>query len=263
MVFDELPIWVQCHNVPLAFMHSTIIMNVGERIGRVLEIDATKDGSCVGKFSRVRIMLDITQALKQGIWIRPMDSKEEICIILVYERLPQFCYSCGRLGHVIRECDGKIIEGPKFPFGNWLRAPSGVGDRKTQYPRTNSPIQSGSRNDHSHEESKAIDEPLSLTLPNTNTNTIETTSAREESGMDEFQVIKEDLPTSRNNGLEKGLMIMETSKEVEQHHGNTDIPTSRIQASKVKWKRLARGEQFVQLRAAISLVDSGNSKHLC
>lgn len=32
MVFDEVSIWLQCHSVPLAFLHAFIILSVGERI---------------------------------------------------------------------------------------------------------------------------------------------------------------------------------------------------------------------------------------
>lgn len=53
MVFDEVPIWVQCHNLPLAYMHSSIIQNVGAKLGKVLEIESGEDGSCVGKYARI------------------------------------------------------------------------------------------------------------------------------------------------------------------------------------------------------------------
>lgn len=44
LVFKEMDIWVQCHNVPLAFMHAPIIHSIGERIGRVLEVDSGLEG---------------------------------------------------------------------------------------------------------------------------------------------------------------------------------------------------------------------------
>lgn len=52
MSFDEILIWIQCHNVPWAFMNAAIIRNIGERLGRIVEIDAGEDGGCVGKFTR-------------------------------------------------------------------------------------------------------------------------------------------------------------------------------------------------------------------
>lgn len=39
LLFDEIPIWVQCHNLLIVFMQSTILRYIGENIGRVIEVD--------------------------------------------------------------------------------------------------------------------------------------------------------------------------------------------------------------------------------
>lgn len=57
MVFDDMTIWVQYHNIALAWMHEEILMKLGRNYGRY------------------RILV----------------------ILLVYERLPYFCYVCGEL----------------------------------------------------------------------------------------------------------------------------------------------------------------------
>lgn len=129
MVFEEIRIWVKCHNVPIAFMHSAIIRNIGMKIGRVLEVDAGDDGHCSGRFAHIRVSLNITQPLQQCIWIQTEQGKEEIFIILVYERLPKFCFNCGKLGHVVRYCNSHVGEISECKFGNWLRALVGFGER--------------------------------------------------------------------------------------------------------------------------------------
>lgn len=68
-------------------MFSTILRNIGERIGRVIEVDTREDGNCPGKFGRIRVMLDITNPLRQGVWIRQEKSEEDLCIILLHERI--------------------------------------------------------------------------------------------------------------------------------------------------------------------------------
>lgn len=67
MIFDEMSIWVQCHNIPLAFMHAPIIHSIGEHIGRVLEVEVGVEGRCKGKFARIKISLDLSKPLKQRV----------------------------------------------------------------------------------------------------------------------------------------------------------------------------------------------------
>ncbi|XP_075483839.1 uncharacterized protein At4g02000-like [Primulina tabacum] len=129
LVFDEMPIWVQCYNIPIVFMQSTILRNIGSKIGQVLDIEAGDDGNCIGRFARVRVMLDITKPLKQGIWVQTEEKSEAVCIVLLYERLPNFCFSCGIIGHAQRNCDSKSNEGQSDKYGNWLRAQSSAGVR--------------------------------------------------------------------------------------------------------------------------------------
>lgn len=43
-----------------------------------------------------------------------------------YEKLGNFCFGCGLLGHDIKECNDKVQlvqkEGIKLDFGKWLQA---------------------------------------------------------------------------------------------------------------------------------------------
>ncbi|KAL0356017.1 UNVERIFIED_CONTAM: hypothetical protein Sradi_4048600 [Sesamum radiatum] len=53
----------------------------------------------------------------------------EHLVSFTYERLPNFCYLCGRLGHIGKYCElafaeGFVDPGNDTPYGPWLRAPA-------------------------------------------------------------------------------------------------------------------------------------------
>lgn len=157
IVFDELPIWVQCHNLPLAYMHSSILKNVGARLGKVIEVEAGEDGSCTGKYARIRIMLDISKPLRQGIWVKQEETGHESCILLRYERLSQFC---GCLGHIFRDCVSPNENLKELSFGQWLRATLGGADRKNKIDYPKSAVGSESHEEHSRSFSEGSEEDL-------------------------------------------------------------------------------------------------------
>ncbi|TXG57216.1 hypothetical protein EZV62_018529 [Acer yangbiense] len=94
--------------------------------GEVLEILADSK-ECWGKFLRVKVRVDVSRPLKR--WLRlKLDNSDDIVVVnLKYERLPEFCYVCGKIGHGLRDCPDddartSALEGTTSKFGSWLRA---------------------------------------------------------------------------------------------------------------------------------------------
>ncbi|KAL5752993.1 hypothetical protein ACOSQ2_023500 [Xanthoceras sorbifolium] len=80
-----------------------------------------------GKFLTIKVRIDITKPLKRGIRMRLENFDTMITALIKYERLPDFCYGCGFIGHSVRECHNSevrksIMEGAEPKFGVWLRA---------------------------------------------------------------------------------------------------------------------------------------------
>lgn len=61
--------------------------------------------------------------------------KDDLIIIPAYERLPYFCYACGRIGHSFWECDRDSVQTGKLEYGTWLRAVQLTGARNSK-PQT-------------------------------------------------------------------------------------------------------------------------------
>ncbi|TXG70163.1 hypothetical protein EZV62_005098 [Acer yangbiense] len=101
--FDRAAFWVQIHDIPIMCMNRRTAKWLAEQIRGVIEIPADSK-ECWGKFMRVKVELDISKPLKR--WLRlKLDKSNNIVVVgLKYERLPDFCFACGKIGHVLKEC---------------------------------------------------------------------------------------------------------------------------------------------------------------
>ncbi|KAK4439062.1 hypothetical protein Salat_0240900 [Sesamum alatum] len=74
------------------------------------------------------ILLDVTQPLKRALRVR-LHHDASVVVHFTYERLPNFCYLCARLGPIQWLCvlqftGGFIDPGVHAPYGPWLREKS-------------------------------------------------------------------------------------------------------------------------------------------
>jgi hypothetical protein len=98
--FTHIPVWVRVFDLPLGLMDSTNGLLLGNQIGRALEVEAEEDGTAVGGFLRIKVKIDIRKPLRRGILVEGEDGEEDCWCPVRYEFIPNFCYGCGRLGHV-------------------------------------------------------------------------------------------------------------------------------------------------------------------
>ncbi|KAK6115907.1 hypothetical protein DH2020_008176 [Rehmannia glutinosa] len=120
ITFDKIDIWVQLHSLPLAFMNKKVIESIGGKVGKLVEVDEGDGGNYWGKFARIRVTLEMDKPLKKCISVKVEDA-EEILVILVYERLPDFCYACGCIGHVVKDCTREGVDKDDLHSGHGLK----------------------------------------------------------------------------------------------------------------------------------------------
>jgi len=100
-------------------------LKVGSSIGRVEDVRVPRDGGSWSRGLRVRVQVDITKPLERGRVLKV--NGKQTWVTFRYEKLPHFCFHCGRILHDKMPCSGsqgvrQEGTGALKPWGVWLRA---------------------------------------------------------------------------------------------------------------------------------------------
>jgi hypothetical protein len=106
---------VHFYDLPPAMMESHA-RQLGKRLGRSIKMDARFPG-----YLRVRVDFPLSKPLVQTPQIK-IKGRGPMLIMLRYENVPHFCFSCGRLGHAAFNCDEGEAKDGSVKFGEELRA---------------------------------------------------------------------------------------------------------------------------------------------
>lgn len=142
---QSTPFWVRIYDLPLAQRNIETTTAFGNKLGEFMEWDDTEE-SRWGSFIRLRTRIDLTKPLCRGS-LTTTGSGEPNKVFFRYERLMDYCYTCGHLGHAVHDCD--VIQDDEVGedeeehnYGPWLRAspmkkhsPSTDTKRSLEVPR--------------------------------------------------------------------------------------------------------------------------------
>lgn len=95
-------IWIQLHHVLIELWKGEILEVIASHFGRVLQIDEHTLSLSRSKFARICVEIDLDLALQKGTWVKY--GENYVFIIALYEKLPVFCFNCGRVGHGDSNC---------------------------------------------------------------------------------------------------------------------------------------------------------------
>jgi hypothetical protein len=121
MEFNMIPIWVQVSNLPFCMMDKDTGAKLREKIGVFKEVDVGEDGFAIGRVLRIKVLIDICKPLMRGMMVKVgVEEKEKWCPF-AYEFLPDFCYTCGLIGHIDKLCATRVKPGEMQQFFRSLR----------------------------------------------------------------------------------------------------------------------------------------------
>ncbi|XBI97037.1 hypothetical protein VPH35_033242 [Triticum aestivum] len=128
--FNLIPIWIRVYGLPLGSMNRAMGELIGSDFHEVLDVDVGHDGRAVGKFLRIKVKLDINEPLMRGFTLDRNDEqspkaskgdanggeerkkkKKLVWCRFEYEYMPDFCYTCGIIGHSEKDCISKPPKG--------------------------------------------------------------------------------------------------------------------------------------------------------
>ncbi|KAI8009448.1 hypothetical protein LOK49_LG06G02593 [Camellia lanceoleosa] len=126
ITFSTMAVWVHVSNLPLISMTSDVGVLLGNQLGQFLDMEYGDDGIAWGRTLRLRVEINIAKPLRRGLKLA-VSGRDSIWVTLTYEKLPNFCFYCGLLGHSVRDCANKILGGEvevgaPLQYGSWLRA---------------------------------------------------------------------------------------------------------------------------------------------
>ncbi|XP_074374343.1 uncharacterized protein LOC141714738 [Apium graveolens] len=96
-------LWIQLYNLPTGFMVESVGKQLGDFFGEFLEYDTKNNSSIWREFMRVKVRIDVRKPLKRRKKIVKRNGTEVI-INCKYERLGDFCFTCGLMSHTERYC---------------------------------------------------------------------------------------------------------------------------------------------------------------
>ncbi|KAL8167341.1 hypothetical protein V2J09_008840 [Rumex salicifolius] len=237
MTFDKSEFWVRIYDLPISMMNLNMTKKLGASLGEVSEIDEPNLVMC-GRFIRIRVVVDLKKLLRRGIMVACGTRK--IWAEVKYERLSNFCYTCGVLGQVDLDCDDEEAR-------DWLRAsPMKVKDQTTTTEKAKehtfwSSVQKDSVDEANEEdreertEEKNPEKRVNRNVTGKGKEIVESVDVVKDVGNFELMMLGEQEEVTRSH------VVTQSEKGNNAVGGEPNLNKEEGMQGKKNWKRMAKG----------------------
>ncbi|KAJ8761865.1 hypothetical protein K2173_005576 [Erythroxylum novogranatense] len=101
-------IWVQVHNLQTGMMSEAMTIQLGNTLGKFIAYDTKAITMGFRSYMRIKVRLDVREPLLRRKKVLTRQRKE-VYVQFKYEKLPLFCYLCGRVGHGESFCPIRMV----------------------------------------------------------------------------------------------------------------------------------------------------------
>ena len=118
---DRIPILTRIHGVlELLMRKKDLAEKVARKVGEIITFVVIEGKINSTPFLHLRIWLDLKKPL---VHVVPITLKERLMCLVQYEKVPNFCFFCGCLGHEVTGCGDGIHRKETWGWGDWLKVP--------------------------------------------------------------------------------------------------------------------------------------------
>jgi hypothetical protein len=117
---DKIPVWTRIQGIPEGLMKKKeLAEKVAKKVGEPpIKVVVNEGVLNFPKYLRARVHLDVNKPLVHTV---PTTIKERKVYPVQYEKLPDYCYFCGLMGHTVTECGDGIHGKEQCQWGDWLK----------------------------------------------------------------------------------------------------------------------------------------------
>jgi hypothetical protein len=123
--FDNMVVWIRIYNLPFSLMNKKWGMELARKVGTDVKVEVDAQDRAWGQYLRARVMVDVSKPLLRCVSIFSAKRQTQEWYDVRYEKLPNYCYSCGIIGPSSLVCPmpTERDEAGLLPYGKDLCAP--------------------------------------------------------------------------------------------------------------------------------------------